>query len=151
MFCVVTEETTRVIGERRLGLLREFGTRLAESQTTQDVWHAVEQSTLTDARDLPFTMAYLVGDDETTATLAASSNVGVGQSRRAARRFTIDTPMWPIGAMLEGRDAAARFVDLDGDCLRGRAARGRRRPCAPWFCRSAAGAGCVRPGFSSPD
>ena len=62
MFCVVTEETTRVIGERRLGLLREFGTRLAASQTTDDVWAAVERSMATDARDLPFTLAYLVGD-----------------------------------------------------------------------------------------
>src|ERR1700704_2562210 len=60
MFCVVTEETTRVIGGRRLALLREFGTRLAASQTMLDVWAAVEQSTATDARDLPFTLTYLV-------------------------------------------------------------------------------------------
>ena len=38
MFCVVTEETDRVIGERRLALLREFGAQLAASQTTDDVW-----------------------------------------------------------------------------------------------------------------
>ena len=38
MFCVVTEETTRVIGERRLGLLRELGTQLAASQTTDHLW-----------------------------------------------------------------------------------------------------------------
>ena len=112
MFCVVTEETTRVIGERRLGLLREFGTRLAESQTTQDVWHAVEQSTETDARDLPFTMAYLVGDDDTTATLAASSNVAADDPV-APESLPIDTPMWPIAAMIEGAMPPPRFVDLD--------------------------------------
>ena len=39
---------TRVIGERRLGLLREFGTQLAASQTTDDVWAAVERSMATE-------------------------------------------------------------------------------------------------------
>ncbi len=41
MFCVVTEETTRVIGERHLGLLHGLGSALASSQTTEDVWTAL--------------------------------------------------------------------------------------------------------------
>jgi signal transduction histidine kinase/response regulator RpfG family c-di-GMP phosphodiesterase len=113
MFCVVTEETNRLIGERRLGLLREFGTRLAASQTTHDVWEAVERSASTDARDLPFTMTYLVGDNETTATLAASSNVRAGDPV-ALESLPIDNSKWPIRAVVEGATPRPRVVDLDG-------------------------------------
>jgi signal transduction histidine kinase len=122
MFCVVTEETTRVIGGRRLGLLREFGTRLAASQTILDVWAAVEQSTATDARDLPFTLTYLVGDEDSAATLAASSNVGAGNPI-GRETLPLDDPMWPIRAVLEATSARPIFVDLDPTAA---------WPCGPW-------------------
>ena len=112
MFCVVTEETTRVIGERRLGLLREFGARLAASQTTEDVWDAVEQSMTTDARDLPFVLVYVMGDDGTTATLAASSNVAAGD-RIAAEWLPVDDTIWPLRTVFESTTTAPLFVDLD--------------------------------------
>ena len=122
MFCVVTEETTRVIGERRLGLLREFGTRLAASQTTHDVWAAVEQSMTTDARDLPFTLAYLIGEDETTATLVASSNVAAGDPI-ASESLRFDDPLWPIRTVVEGAARSPLLVDLDATIA---------WPCGPW-------------------
>src|SRR5204863_7811129 len=58
MFCVVTEDTHRLIGQRRLTLLRVLGAELASSQRTEDVWRALERTLATDARDLPFTLAY---------------------------------------------------------------------------------------------
>ncbi len=112
MFCVVTEETTRVIGERRLGLLRELGTQLAASQTTDRLWAAVERSLATDLRDLPFTLTYLVASGETTATLAASSNVPAGDPV-ARESISIDDPMWPIRAVLEGTAPAPVIIALD--------------------------------------
>jgi PAS fold len=102
MFCVVTEETDRVIGERRLGLLRELGARIAESPTTTDVWLAVERSMATDARDLPFTLAYLVGDDATTATLTASSNVTAGDPI-ACESLPLDDRSGPSGPCSRAR------------------------------------------------
>ena len=139
---------TRVIGERRLGLLREFGTRLAASQTTHDVWAAVEQSTATDARDLPFTLAYLVGDDETTATLAASSNVPAGDPV-APESLPIDNPMWPIRACSRERPHA-RSSSIWTRPWRGLAAPGASRPLARSCCRSRSRRRPVRPVSSSP-
>ena len=149
MFCVVTEETNRVIGERRLGLLREFGARLAASQTTDDVWAAVERSMATDARDLPFTLTYLVGDDETTATLAASSNVAAGDPV-ARTSLSIDNAMWPIRGVLEGTAPPPLIVDLDpGMAVAARpVAEAARR--ARWFSRSRSRRRRVRPASSSP-
>ncbi len=123
MFCVVTEETTRVIGERRLGLLREFGTRLAASQTMQDVWAAVEQSTATDARDLPFTLAYLVGDERHDGDAGGEQQRGRRRSDRAGSRSRSTTPMWPIRTVLAGASATPVFVDLDPTAA---------WPCGPW-------------------
>ena len=54
------------------------------------MWQAVERSLATDARDLPFTLTYLVDDDDTTATLAASSNVRAGDPIAPGDASTID-------------------------------------------------------------
>ena len=64
MFCVVTEETDRVIAARRLDLLQRLGGQLAATQTTDDVWRALERSLADDARDLPFTLTYVLQSDD---------------------------------------------------------------------------------------
>jgi signal transduction histidine kinase/DNA-binding response OmpR family regulator len=110
MFCVVTEETDRVIGERRLNLLRDLGARLTSSQTHDDVWEAVSRSLDTDARDLPFTLTYLVDADGSGLTLAHSSNVAPGDP--AARpALGLDDDAWPVGPLLDGTTAQL-VVDL---------------------------------------
>ena len=111
MFCVVTEETNRVIGERRLTLLRELGSRLASTQTTADVWRAVERSLATNPESLSFTLAYLIGDGGTTLTLAASSNVPAGDPI-ARETLDIDDSIWPIRTAIEGATPRAVVVDL---------------------------------------
>ncbi len=101
MFCVVTEDTDRIIGARRLMLLREFGAGLAENQTIDGVWQAVARSLGTDAREFPFTLTYLVDPDGTASTLAATS--GLAASDPIARTtLDSDDAVWPVGAVLEG-------------------------------------------------
>ena len=50
MLCVVTEETARVIDERRLALLNELGAELAAAKTEDEVFARRERSVATDAR-----------------------------------------------------------------------------------------------------
>src|SRR5262245_59776103 len=57
-FCVVTEETERIIGERRLASLRTLAAGLSTANTERDVVAAVELCVAADARDLPFAMMY---------------------------------------------------------------------------------------------
>ena len=111
IFCVVTEETTRLVGERRLALLRDFGSRLASSQTTADVWSAVGQSLANDSRDLPFTLAYLFTEAGTTATLAARVNVGADDPV-AREQIDVDDPVWLIARALDGSGPRIQVVDL---------------------------------------
>ena len=56
--CVVTEDTERVIAERRLEVLKELASGLAGTNQMRDVFAASEGCLAVDARDLPFTLIY---------------------------------------------------------------------------------------------
>src|SRR6201997_3769275 len=59
MLCVVTEETERVIGERRLRSLRELAAELTKIITEEDVVASVSRILSENGQDLPFTLTYL--------------------------------------------------------------------------------------------
>jgi signal transduction histidine kinase len=112
MVCVVTEVTDRVIGERRLNLLRELGARLTSSQTTDDVWRGLEQSLATDPRDMPFTLTYVADADGSRLTLASATNVA-RHDPVAPATLEIEDGIWPMRALLDG-SAPYLLVDRPG-------------------------------------
>ncbi len=63
MLCVVTEETKRTIGERRMALLRELASNLASANTQPEVFAAIERQVSGYRKDLPFTLLYLFDHD----------------------------------------------------------------------------------------
>jgi hypothetical protein len=63
LLCVVTEETERIIGERRLRLLREIASDLAGAKTEAQVFAAVARCLGEGTNDLPFALAYSFDDD----------------------------------------------------------------------------------------
>lgn len=75
MLCVVTEETERVIGERRMALLREIASALAAVQTIEDVFNSLVQCLTVRPHDLPFTLTYLLEPEESTARLVCSTGI----------------------------------------------------------------------------
>src|SRR3984885_12425714 len=74
MLCVVTEETQRVIGERRLDTLRDLGSALGAVRSEPEVMQAVERSLARDDKDLPFALIYL--EDDTAGTLRRVAATG---------------------------------------------------------------------------
>jgi PAS domain S-box-containing protein len=75
MLCVVTEETKRVIGERRLAALRDLAAGLSGSNSEGEVLAAAERS-LADAQlDFPFTAVYLCPTEGSICQLAGCSGV----------------------------------------------------------------------------
>ena len=120
MLCVVTEETERVIGERRLATLRELGTGLAGTNTVVEVFDAVAAAFAGNRRDLPFALIYLFDADGRTSSLAAASGI---PADHPAAAVLIDAAApeqpWPTSAMaatpprtLHIADLEARFDDL---------------------------------------
>jgi len=59
MLCVVTEDTERLIGERRLATLQKLASELAAVRTEPDVCAAIACGLNANQRDLPFTLTYL--------------------------------------------------------------------------------------------
>jgi signal transduction histidine kinase len=117
--CVVTEETDRVIGERRLNTLRALSAELNKATTEEDVTDAVSRCLEENHKDLPFTLTYLFSEDGKDARLACRSGIGEGHPAAPAIIESPETdPMWPMRDLLGGKDSVivenlqARFESL---------------------------------------
>jgi PAS domain S-box-containing protein len=104
MLCVVTEETERVIGERRLRFLRLLASALSGAIAEADVLAAIESSLSQNLKDLPFTLTYLF--EEGRARLASSSGIAAGHAA-APRNIAVDAAdaVWPVADLLASKQA----------------------------------------------
>jgi signal transduction histidine kinase len=78
IFCVCTETTSRVLGERRLRVLRELGGRALLARSEGDAADALAQTLGASAADLPFALLYLLDHERRIARLAAVSGLERG-------------------------------------------------------------------------
>jgi signal transduction histidine kinase/DNA-binding response OmpR family regulator len=99
MLCVVTEETERVVGERRLRILGELGTRAKEARSPAEACERAALTLATAQADLPFALIYLA--DERTGRAELVAQAGIGTEHPAA------PPDLPMDAELPWRFATA--------------------------------------------
>lgn len=104
LFCVVMEETERVIGERQLALLRHLAAGLSSKNTEEDVCIAIPASLKTNPQDLPVTLVYLFENGETRARLACETGIERGHPAAPAK-IEIDAAdaVWPIRDLLNSK------------------------------------------------
>ncbi|MGH9563772.1 MAG: PAS domain-containing protein, partial [Terracidiphilus sp.] len=96
-FCVVSEETERVIGERRLTTLRSLSSELSTTSTEQDVMAAIQRILQTNTKDLPFTLTYLLtGNDHARL----GSMTGIESGHVAAPALIAKDGAWPVSEVL---------------------------------------------------
>jgi signal transduction histidine kinase len=98
MLCVVTEETNRVIGERRMALLCDTA---AATALTEGEMFAALSKVLNGSKDLPFTLTYLI-DEDRHARLVCRTGL---PAYHPAAPTTIDlqtaaNEIWPLGAAI---------------------------------------------------
>ncbi|MBI4943638.1 MAG: SpoIIE family protein phosphatase [Actinobacteria bacterium] len=117
MLCVVSEETERVVGERRMRTLRDLGTDRSVVREEADVFGSAQVHLEANPWCLPFTATYLF-DADGDARLVSATGAGAGDpvAPRVVRATTTD-PVWPLASAAAGRecvvdDLAARFPDL---------------------------------------
>ena len=103
LFCAVSEETDRVITERRMETLRELAADLSAVDTTRAVLRVVEQRLGANQRDLPFILAFEFRDDGQTKLIAATGGIGAHPS-------ATDAALWQAHRILAGE--AAVQIDL---------------------------------------
>lgn len=120
LFCAVTEETQRVIGERRLRLLREIAGAMSESRTPSHVCESAAHCLANARRDLPFTLIYLLDADGKTLTKAAETGFTTDHAAAPASVSADDAGerVWPLGKVIASgqpvlvEDLSSRFTEL---------------------------------------
>ncbi len=125
MLCVVTEDTERTIGERRLRTLRELAARATdEAKSGDDACHAAARALASNPHDLPFLLLYLLDADGRSARLTGASGLS-SKSPAAPPRVDLSAPptnaAWPFRQVMEtGRAETVaglkqRFGSLPGN------------------------------------
>ncbi|MGK5447871.1 SpoIIE family protein phosphatase [Streptomyces radiopugnans] len=111
MLCVVSEETERVIGQRRMATLRDLGSDPSVVRTEQEMLAFAGRQLGRNPRDLPFTLTYLFRDDG-SARLANATGVPAGHPAAPAT-LPADGPggVWPTAAPARGESV---LMELDG-------------------------------------
>jgi diguanylate cyclase (GGDEF)-like protein/PAS domain S-box-containing protein len=122
VLCVCSEETQRVLSQRRLHTLQALG-ETATARTAQAACSMAAATLANYPQDLPFVLLYLLGDDVRNARLAGCTCLN---SESAATPDCIEIgsaeAAWPLhqciasGALIEIDDLHERFGDLHGGC-----------------------------------
>ncbi|MFO1499832.1 MAG: ATP-binding protein [Verrucomicrobiota bacterium] len=103
MLCVVTEETRRVISERRMALLRELGTNTTVARSVDDACARFAQTLTVHPSDVPFALVYLLDDSRGAASLKAAVAVPHDHPARF-KEIRLGHPPgqgWPLAEALE--------------------------------------------------
>jgi PAS domain S-box-containing protein len=105
MLCVVTEDTERHIGERRLQTLRALSAATLPARTEQQACELAVHALARNPHDLPFALLYRI--DAGGARLAAQS--GLDGGTLAGVPALVEGGCWPLAEVL--RSGSARLVE----------------------------------------
>ncbi|ANY85344.1 histidine kinase (plasmid) [Microvirga ossetica] len=106
VLCAVTEDTDRIISERRLSSLRVLAGGLAGADSRTAVLAAAHAGLATNPQDLPFSLTYLFEDDG-SARLAFATGLPSGHPAAPERLDRSTSSLWPLYR-------ADAVVDLSG-------------------------------------
>jgi PAS domain S-box-containing protein len=119
IFNAVLETTGRVIGERRLHIVRELAGRVPEARTAELACRMIAETLSSAFADIPFAVLYLLSSDGTEARLAGAAGIKAGAEAAPASipvSGPEDTPAelaadaaWPVAQVV--RTGAAQLVD----------------------------------------
>jgi two-component sensor histidine kinase len=110
--CASSDDTDRVIGARRLALLRELASRTWEANSVAEVYTLSARALASDPRDMPFALIYALEEDGAHATLRGSTGVEAGDLC-APESIALDGPApWPLSDVV--RTQSRRITRLTG-------------------------------------
>ena len=122
MLCVVTEETKRVISERRLALLRELGANTTLARTVDEACHRFVQTLEQNPADVPFALVYLIDNSHRKLLLKGAAQVPENHPAHFAEIPLDDNSetKWPVAQALSTKkpvvisDLETRFGKFHG-------------------------------------
>jgi signal transduction histidine kinase/CheY-like chemotaxis protein len=119
VLATVHEITEKVIGERRIIILRDLGSRASHAKTAEDAC-AVAASVLSNhAKDVPFALLYLIDPKNNEVRLAGAAGVAPGEAV-SPLQMPMDASVapWPVADVLQRQEIvvvdslASRFENV---------------------------------------
>lgn len=116
VFCACTEDTERVLGERRLRCLRQLAAATADARSVEDACDRAAKALAENALDLPFALIYLLDPGGARARLVASTGIDRDHPRVPGEiDFSGAEPLathpWPFATAARGRTAVIAGLD----------------------------------------
>ncbi|WP_256107608.1 SpoIIE family protein phosphatase [Streptomyces sp. ODS05-4] len=121
MLCVVSEDTERVVNERRMATLRDLGSDPSAVRTEQEMLAFAGRQLSRNPHDLPFTLTYLYEEDG-SARLAGTTGLAAGHPAAPAVLDAAGGGVWPVR---EPAEDGSVVVELTGAPFTG-------LPCGEW-------------------
>src|SRR5579863_5702470 len=121
LVCANTDDTDRVIGSRRLALLRELAWRTWDADTVGEVYSLSARALATDPRDMPFGLIYRFEEDGSRATLRGATGIAPGHVA-APEIITLEgNSPWPVSEVMRGcsRRQVTRLAEKFGPIPKG--------------------------------
>lgn len=118
LFCAVSEETGRIVSERRLTILRELGAGLAQANHRDGVVDAVRGALEAAAHDLPFSLLYLF-EPSGHARLRCMAGVEPDHPLAVAMLEAGAQAPWRLDRLLAGETAFVVHLAADVDVPKG--------------------------------
>jgi signal transduction histidine kinase len=117
VLATVHEISEKVVGERRMTLLRDLSARTVEARTAAEACAGLTESFENHSRDIPFALVYLIEDDRKLARLAGVAGLSEGSPiSPGVIEFGEDVeeaPVWPVAEVV-GTEEIQIVNDLTG-------------------------------------
>lgn len=102
VLATVHEITEKVVGERRVAVLRDLGARSTDGKTAEEACTIAAQALEQHLKDIPFALFYLIDPDRQRATLVAASGFLASDVEPLADILLDDaTSPWPLRDVLQ--------------------------------------------------
>ncbi|MBI5585669.1 MAG: PAS domain S-box protein [Deltaproteobacteria bacterium] len=115
VLATVHEISGKVVGDRRVVVLRDLGVRSAEAKTAEQACAFAAQTLAMHPKDIPFALLYLIDPDRKQARLAGATGVAAGQTAGplliALEDGAVGTSPWPLTQVMQS-EAMQTVIDL---------------------------------------
>ncbi|AUB39750.1 DNA-binding response regulator, OmpR family, containings REC and winged-helix [Nostoc flagelliforme CCNUN1] len=131
VFCIVSETTRRVLGDRRLQTLSLLSSETAKAKTVEAACLSATQALATNSHDIPFAMLYQVEADGSSAKLVGNTPIEETGATPSRVNLTQQSDAWKLGQVYQKREATivddltTRFEALPTGAW-------DKPPCAAW-------------------
>ena len=103
IFCPVTEETERIIGERQLALLRELSVHTANARTWQEACALAVAGLETNPNDIRWALFYELDGEHNLVRLCSTTGLIAGCSAAPAEVDLAGECIWPLAQAIQER------------------------------------------------